>query len=601
MKFNVDERLMSHYSPDWRLHSSSSALLATIALALSGMTGNVSATPIFNETFTTTTLNNPLFWVHNYMTTAACLTAATASQSQGLAVGTLTGCQATAIDSAGSGALRLTPVATTGVATTMLYDVALPTSGGLDISFNIAQYGGSPYHADGIGFFLKDGSNANNSVGASGGALGYALSKSSYLDPIASHNGVPGGLFGIGFDVYGNYSRSWQGLGCPNPEGSSNSIGLNHGGTWSDLVSNVVAIRGPDLSPSQNGSTGFCYLGGTSKGAVSYSGSTRALAARAARVVVDPYTVVPDRKITVYIGGEQVLQVPVPTAFINAPTFKFGFSGTTGTYKDIHEVWGMTINSVLPMATLRVTKQGTGVGMVTSMPAGISCGPEITCGGMFNLGTGVTLSARSFPGSVFTGWTGGCSSTSADCLATLYSDKAVTATFRYGGSSTSYDLAQDLYVAYYGRPADPEGRAYWAGQADLAGGFNAVVNAFGASAEFTRRYAGLTNEAMVTKIYQQTLNRDPDAAGLAWYVGELQAGRQTFATVALAVLSGAFNPPDSTVIANKGEVADYYTAKLVAGCTYGTEQIGIDFLTPVTADRSTVTAAKAVINSRCGT
>jgi hypothetical protein len=71
-------------------------------------------------------------------------------------------------------------------------------------------------------------------------------------------------------------------------------------------------------------------------------------------------------------------------------------------------------------------------------------------------------------------------------------------------------------------------------------------------------------------------------------------------TIALDVLNGATTAPDSTVVANKLDAAAYYTAKVAAGCSYGTEQDGVDSLAGVTADLTTVTAAKAAIDSRCG-
>ena len=169
------------------------------------------------------------------------------------------------------------------------------------------------------------------------------------------------------------------------------------------------------------------------------------------------------------------------------------------------------------------------------------------------------------------------------------------------GSAYALDYVQKAYVAYYGRPADPSGQAYWASRMDAKGGsLNAIIGAFGYSEEFNRRYGGLTNAALVTKIYQQALGRDPDAAGLNWYVGELQAGRRSLQTITLDVLNGATTPPDSTVVSNKLDVAAYYTDKVAAGCPYGTEQDGAATLSSVTATAATVIAAKAAIDSRCG-
>ena len=60
----------------------------------------------------------------------------------------------------------------------------------------------------------------------------------------------------------------------------------------------------------------------------------------------------------------------------------------------------------------------------------------------------------------------------------------------------SLDLAQTLYVAYYGRPADRAGLNYWADEID-ANGVDAMVNAFGNSAEFEARFGNLSNEQLI--------------------------------------------------------------------------------------------------------
>jgi hypothetical protein len=178
----------------------------------------------------------------------------------------------------------------------------------------------------------------------------------------------------------------------------------------------------------------------------------------------------------------------------------------------------------------------------------------------------------------------------------------VTVTVNSGtGSAYSRNYVQKAYVAYYGRPPDPGGQAYWARRMDDEGGsLKAVIEAFGISAEFNRRYGGLDNTRLVTKIYQQALGRDPDQGGLNWYVNELLAGRRTLQTITLDVVNGATTAPDSTVVANKLDVAAYYTAKVAAGCPYGTEQDGVNSLSGVTAISATVIAAKAAIDTRCG-
>jgi hypothetical protein len=75
---------------------------------------------------------------------------------------------------------------------------------------------------------------------------------------------------------------------------------------------------------------------------------------------------------------------------------------------------------------LSVGKFGGGSGIVSSTPAGISCGA--TCVASFSSGTAVTLSAAANLGSTFDGWSGACSGSGA-CVVTMTSAQSVNATF----------------------------------------------------------------------------------------------------------------------------------------------------------------------------
>src|SRR5713101_5173302 len=80
--------------------------------------------------------------------------------------------------------------------------------------------------------------------------------------------------------------------------------------------------------------------------------------------------------------------------------------------------------------TLTVTKAGSGIGTVSSNPAGIDCG--VTCSAAFVSGTQVTLTATPTNGSGFAGWSGaGCSGTGT-CIVTMNAAQAVSATFTQG-------------------------------------------------------------------------------------------------------------------------------------------------------------------------
>lgn len=85
-----------------------------------------------------------------------------------------------------------------------------------------------------------------------------------------------------------------------------------------------------------------------------------------------------------------------------------------------------TFTLTLPTYSLTVTKAGTGLGTVTSSPAGVSCGSD--CSQFYNSGTVVALPATPAAGSSFAGWSGACTGTGS-CNVTMSAAKSVTATF----------------------------------------------------------------------------------------------------------------------------------------------------------------------------
>jgi aryl-phospho-beta-D-glucosidase BglC (GH1 family) len=83
---------------------------------------------------------------------------------------------------------------------------------------------------------------------------------------------------------------------------------------------------------------------------------------------------------------------------------------------------------------LTVTRTGSGAGTITSSPAGIACGSACTAN--FASGTAVTLTATATAPSVFGGWSGPCTGTSAICVVTVTQATSVTANF-VAGQDTS--------------------------------------------------------------------------------------------------------------------------------------------------------------------
>jgi hypothetical protein len=77
--------------------------------------------------------------------------------------------------------------------------------------------------------------------------------------------------------------------------------------------------------------------------------------------------------------------------------------------------------------TLAVTNTGTGVGTVSSVPAGINCGA--TCTSDFASGASVTLTATAAAGSTFVGWTGENCPGTGTCVVSMTATRSVSAAF----------------------------------------------------------------------------------------------------------------------------------------------------------------------------
>jgi hypothetical protein len=85
-----------------------------------------------------------------------------------------------------------------------------------------------------------------------------------------------------------------------------------------------------------------------------------------------------------------------------------------------------------PPLLLSVTKSGEG--LVTSEPAGISCG--IACSADFASDSSVTLTANGTAGSTFTGWSGACTGIGS-CIVVMNAPQTVSATFTAPPSTAS--------------------------------------------------------------------------------------------------------------------------------------------------------------------
>jgi len=132
-----------------------------------------------------------------------------------------------------------------------------------------------------------------------------------------------------------------------------------------------------------------------------------------------------------------------------------------------------------------------------------------------------------------------------------------------------FDTVQKLYIAYYQRPADPAGLAYWSKIIEVEGGDTTLaVTDFANAAESNDLYGPInasTITTVVKAIYTALFNRTPadDDAGLQFYVDGFNVGEFTPGRIALSIFDGA-RGADGVALQNKLAVANLFS-KVVDG------------------------------------
>lgn len=138
----------------------------------------------------------------------------------------------------------------------------------------------------------------------------------------------------------------------------------------------------------------------------------------------------------------------------------------------------------------------------------------------------------------------------------------------------SFDLAQQMYVAYYGRAGDPGGVNYWAEEFTKSNNLDTVLAEFGNSDEFSSSFGFLQQEQLINGLFQQMFNRDSDPDGLAFYVDRLDTGKATLASIAKQIADGAVDS-DLESLNNKIGVANSFTTRVEEeGFIYDGDDIG---------------------------
>jgi S-layer protein len=124
---------------------------------------------------------------------------------------------------------------------------------------------------------------------------------------------------------------------------------------------------------------------------------------------------------------------------------------------------------------------------------------------------------------------------------------------------------QKLYVAYFNRPADVSGLAFWenamATAKDPAAILKMISAQFAASAEYKATFAGMSEMQIVATVYSNLFSRTPDMDGLLFWTQRLMAHDVTVDTVVEKMAAGA-QGSDVTTLTNKITAATEFTKAL---------------------------------------
>lgn len=146
---------------------------------------------------------------------------------------------------------------------------------------------------------------------------------------------------------------------------------------------------------------------------------------------------------------------------------------------------------------------------------------------------------------------------------------------------------QQLYVAFFGRPADAEGLNYWVNaMTSGAASYESISHQFWISPEFQQTYAGQSNRQVVNAIYHNLFARDGDPGGLDYWTAPLDNHTLALDQI-IAYITKSAQAPDQAMLDGKVAVANAFTSHMdlsserAAYLTPTGMDVGHDFLASV--------------------
>lgn len=120
---------------------------------------------------------------------------------------------------------------------------------------------------------------------------------------------------------------------------------------------------------------------------------------------------------------------------------------------------------------------------------------------------------------------------------------------------------ESLYLAYFGRPAEPAGLTYWTAQTNAT--VDQISAAFAQQPEYTSVYGNLTRSQVVNTLYQNLFGRAAQSNELNYWVNSTDV---TVDRLALALTNGATGT-DRLTLDSKTQVASFLTTNAASTAT----------------------------------
>ncbi|WP_099864306.1 DUF4214 domain-containing protein [Pararhizobium haloflavum] len=120
---------------------------------------------------------------------------------------------------------------------------------------------------------------------------------------------------------------------------------------------------------------------------------------------------------------------------------------------------------------------------------------------------------------------------------------------------------QGIYIALFGRPADPRGLAFYQNATNNGANLDVIYGSLAGEEEYLARFEGLSSDDIINSIYQSLFERDAQMSDLAYWVEVFENGTYTIEQIAIAIYDAAQNQ-DLAMIQAKEAAANMFTASI---------------------------------------